>query len=362
MGLFSKRASNDPGNDPGGGRHVRVAGLVTAANAPPQGAPSYGANSRGTIQVLIDDPVAGRRRQLAAAFKFAGRHWVVPGMEVPVFLDPASPDTFEVDWQAVPAMQEQAEANHPALADPFAAARQVAESIGIRPSEKTAARYERFRQAVAEASQQPAPPGRLRAVALAVTIRGRYHSGESNAGGSGGFVSLPSSSAAVLSVTVPGRPPYAVYLPRFSYPRKHLSLPGEALPALVSAADPRDVEIRWDEMTPLGDQIAGRMADSARASNQLIAALSEQIQAATAQATAPAKPGAPEDHQPDVSTAANPAGMPAPAAGLPPQARQIMIENLRRSLQYVTSPRQRQMMLDQYRAMGIDLTPEELGF
>jgi hypothetical protein len=30
--------------------------------------------------------------------------------------------------------------------------------------------------------------------------------------------------------------------------------------------------------------------------------------------------------------------MPAPAAGLPPQARQIMIENLRRSLQYVTSP------------------------
>jgi hypothetical protein len=52
----------------------------------------------------------------------------------------------------------------------------------------------------------------------------------------------------------------------------------------------------------------------------------------------------------------------APAAGLPPQARQIMIENLRCSLQYVTSPRQRQMMLDQYRAMGIDLTPEELGF
>jgi hypothetical protein len=127
----------------------------------------------------------------------------------------------------------------------------------------------------------------------------------------------------------------------------------------------RDIEIRWDEMTPLGDQIAGRMADPARASNQLLAALSEQIQAATAQATAAAEPGAPEDHQPDVSTAANPAGMPAPAAGLPPQARQarqIMIENLRRSLQYVTSPRQRQMMLDQYRAMGIDLTPEELGF
>ena len=120
-------------------------------------------------------------------------------------------------------------------------------------------------------------------IRAARSIRGRYHSGESNAGGSGGFVSLPSSSAAVLSVTVPGRPASAVYLPRFSYPRKHLSLPGEALPALVSAADPRDVEIRWDEMTPLGDQIAGRMADSARANNQLIVALSEQIQAATAQ-------------------------------------------------------------------------------
>jgi hypothetical protein len=38
-----------------------------------------------------------------------------------------------------------------------------------------------------------------------------------------------------------------------------------------------------------------------------------------------------------------------------------MVENLKRSLLYVPNPAQRQRVLDQYRAMGVVVTPEELG-
>jgi hypothetical protein len=57
---------------------------------------------------------------------------------------------------------------------------------------------------------------------------------------------------------------------------------------------------------------------------------------------------------------ANPAAFGTPT-GMPPAARQMLIDNLKRSLAYVTDPAQRQLMLDQYRTMGLDITPEELG-
>jgi hypothetical protein len=39
----------------------------------------------------------------------------------------------------------------------------------------------------------------------------------------------------------------------------------------------------------------------------------------------------------------------------------MMIDNLKRNLAYINDPAQRQMLLDQYRAMGIDITPGELS-
>ena len=211
--------------------------------------------------MLVDAPNIGRRK-LSAPLRYADTHWLAAGMEVPVAIDPAHPDTFEVDWPAVPTMQQQAEANHPALADPFAASRRIAAAIGITPSVRTAAHLERFQAAVAEAGSKPTPPGRLRAVAMTVTIRGRFYSGDNGDGtSSGSGVSYTMNSAAVLSVALPGQPPYAVYVPKFKFARKHLAIPAEPMPALVAAGDPRDVEIRWDEMPGLGDQIAARMAD-----------------------------------------------------------------------------------------------------
>lgn len=266
-------------------------------------------------------------------------------MDAQVFVDPAQPDTFEVDWSAVLPMKQQADANHPALADPFATSRRIAQTLGITPSEKTASQYERFQKAVADASSKVAPAGQRSAVAMLATVRGRFDAGVSGDGNSGGGLSRPSviltrGSEAVLSVAVAGQAPYAVFVQKFKVPSKHLTIPGEPMPAYVSATDPQEVKICWEEAPGLMDQVAARMTDSARSTDKTMAAMTEQIQAATQAAMA------------------NPQAMPS---GMPPATRQMLIENLKRSLTYVTDPAQRQLMLDQYRTMGLDITPEELG-
>ena len=47
-------------------------------------------------------------------------------------------------------------------------------------------------------------------------------------------------------------------------------------------------------------------------------------------------------------------------AALAPQMREMMIDNLRRTLRYVADPAQRRMILDQYRALGVDIDGEGL--
>ena len=64
-----------------------------------------------------------------------------------------------------------------------------------------------------------------------------------------GQVSFQLRSAAVLSVTVPGRAPYAIYVRKFRFPRQsRTDYTGAGYPALVSQSDPNDVEILWDEV------------------------------------------------------------------------------------------------------------------
>jgi hypothetical protein len=344
MGLFDKHKTETPSAE----LRSSVKALVLTADAPPRGAPSFGPQSKGTIKVILPGP-DGRPQTLESTFKYAEDHWLAAGMDVPVFLDPEHPDSFEVDWASVPPMKEQADANHPALTDPFAASRRLAKALDITPSEKTAAQYERFQKAVTEAAAQPAPAGQLRAVAMIATARGRYDSGDTGdastgGGGSHPGVGLTSASEAVLSVAVPGQAPYAVYVQKFKIPRKHHSIPGEPIPATVSASDPQKVEILWDEAPGLMDQVAARMADSSQATGKVQEAMQAQYQAAADQAMA------------------NPAATAASAPiGMPPAARQMMIDNLKRSLTYVTDPAQRELMLNQYSTMGLDITPEELG-
>jgi hypothetical protein len=338
MGLFSKRSA--PGDD----SRLRAMALVIQADAPPQGAPAMGGDSHGTIRILVDTPAAARR-QLATTFRFAENHWLAAGMEVPVLLDPVQPDSFEVDWANVPMMQEQVAANNPALADPFAASRRIAQAVGITPSEKTAAQSTRFQKAVADAAGKPAPADSVRGVAMLATVRGRYESGGTDgdgaSSGSSG-VSLMSNSAAVLSVWIPGEAPYAVYLPKFKVPRKQVVIPGEAMDVVVKTADRQNVEILWSESAGIADVVAARMADATSANSKLMAAMGEQIQAATAAA------------------AATPGGSPMAGTGMPPAMRAMLVDNLKRSLLYTNDPAKRQLVLDQYKAMGLDISPEEL--
>jgi len=81
---------------------------------------------------------------------------------------------------------------------------------------------------------------------------------------------------------------------------------------------------------------------------------------------------------PSVSPFASPAplacavGSPYPDMGYPsaavpagdpmaPQVRRMMADNLRHTLAYVPDPVQRQMMIDQYRAVGVDLDADPTG-
>jgi hypothetical protein len=88
MGLFGSRKASEPVDE----NRPRATALVISADAPPQGAPRSGRSSQGSIRVLVDTPAAPHM-QLSASFGYADDHWLVAGMEAPVFLDPLSPDS-----------------------------------------------------------------------------------------------------------------------------------------------------------------------------------------------------------------------------------------------------------------------------
>lgn len=298
MGLFGK-------TDPSGS--ARAIALVVSAEAPPQGAPSFGQEAQGIIRVLVD------RRQLTATARYSDKHWLVRGMEVPVFLDPARPDTFAVDWDAVGDMASRASANDPALADPVGAAQRVAQALGVPLGDLRVTSPVQLREALTKAAAAPAPTGRVRAVILVSTVRGRYSG--SDAHGNNTSLTLHRSSEAVLSVNVPGRAPYAVFTPKFKIPHGR-GLHFGPLPGLVTATDPHDVEILWDEAPTLTDMVNNRMAESAQRTNEQIAALTDQFQAATQQAVQQYAAGR-QAATPQHPTADPVPGQPAPGYPMP---------------------------------------------
>jgi hypothetical protein len=301
----------------------RVTALVIDADAPPEGAPPMGAGSHGTARLLIDP--GPHQRVMTTKFRFKADRWLVPGMQVPLAIDAEHPDQSGIDWDAVPSMEDRVAANDPVLADPLGARRRVAEAQGLPAPQTTA-----FDQALEQARTAPAPEGKLRAVVLVVSVRGQAWD---NPDGAGHGVTDERKSAAVLSVNVPGRAPYAVYQRKFKFPHLRRDLTGAGLPALVAAGEPDDVDIQWDELPDIGDQLSARISSSL-----------EQALGATAW-----MPGS------------TPAGsqMPGAAAGwqaleaMAPQMMDMVTQNARRALQFVQDPAQRAMLIEQYRAAGI---------
>jgi hypothetical protein len=383
---------------------LRRHALVTHVDAPPQGAPHHGASSRGTIRVVVD--LGSGPVEVAGTFRFADARWLVRGMDVTVRIDPARPGDFDVDWTSVASMADRVAANDPTLADPFAAGGRVAQALGLAPEDIVTRRRDRFAHLIAAAATAPAVSGKLRAVVLIATIRGCMEVGGSHAGPSTTEITVHRNSEAVLAVNIPGRPPYAVLVRHFKFPRRQSDIAGGGLPALVSATDPTDVDVQWDDVPSVASQLADRTSASMSAAQDRMArqqSISAQIMVAMRRhpnaepVTTPAQPdpvdaSAPHASGPPVSpypptepaAAAYPPAGPAAQAhpGLPayppaafggsmptsgfrfaalaPQMREMMIDNLRRTLRYVADPAQRRMILDQYRALGMDIDGEGL--
>jgi hypothetical protein len=150
---------------------------------------------------------------------------------------------------------------------------------------------------------------------------------------------------AVLAVNVPGRPPYAVFVRKFKQPRNRGDVAGAGLPALVSAADPNDVEILWDEMPSVENQLGQRIADrmqEAQAGLQQDAVMQQQMMEAVQRASAAS---------PDLNAAPVAAAM----GQMPPEMKAMMAQNAKLALQMVKDPAQRQMLIEQYRIAGIPI-------
>ncbi|HEY7257007.1 MAG TPA: hypothetical protein VH476_10030 [Solirubrobacterales bacterium] len=170
------------GNAPG----LRATALVIDADPPVSGRALWGSSAKGTVTILIDDGPDGPIC-VARDFKLTEDRWLVRGMEIPVSLDPSRPERFEVEWDAIPSIEERVAANDPTLADPVATRGRIAaalESAGVSgPAVGVGRRgltggiavstngdpQDRLREAVREAAQKPAPPGKQRAVVVIAT-------------------------------------------------------------------------------------------------------------------------------------------------------------------------------------------------
>ncbi|HET6869605.1 MAG TPA: hypothetical protein VFH80_27075 [Solirubrobacteraceae bacterium] len=317
MALFGRRRAPDRDQ----ATATTTTALVIEAAAPPQGGPSVGPGSHGPLRIRVD--LGSGPRLYDANIRMTEAHWLVPGMDIEIRFDPDHPDRFEIDWDAMPGMEARAASGDPALADPVAARRKVAHALGLTQADTGTARTERVERAIEQARSRPAPPGKQHAVVLIATIRGRRRVvGDPENAVTHDQVTYKRASAAVLSVNVPGRAPYAVYVPRFKCVVDLLEPLWMPLPALVSAVEPTDLEILWNEVPEHHAQLMDRVAGSLAAQQ----ARTEQIDAFTRQAL------------PDRS-----------------QMQQLAADSAKHALQYVQDPAMRKMLIDQYRAAGIDL-------
>jgi hypothetical protein len=330
---------------------VRTTALVVDANRPLDSVPAIGNAGRGVVRILVTDPGP---HYVAGSFKMGEERWLVPGMEVPVVIDPAQPDRFEIDWDAIPSIEDRVAANDPTLADPAAARAKavsalraaglagpdpaalpagIAEVVAAGDEARKGATPDRFEEAMEQAARTPAPSGKTRAVVRIATSTATLNQpgmadAETGAGAGGRTTrDISGKRKAVLSVNVPGRAPYAVLDPELDIPKLHADVADAGIPALVSAGDPNEVEVLWDELPPVMEQVGQRITDAL----QGVSASMEAEQTAHRQLME---------------------GM-----GI----QQQMAASAKQVLAAITDPGQRRMMIEQYRAMGIEVDEEDLA-
>lgn len=333
--------------------------LVVEADDPLDNRIKVGKQSLGLVRILIDSespPIYAAR-----SFKLDRNHWPVRGMQLPVMIDPARPDDFEVAWDQVPSMEQRAAANDPALADPFAAKSKAMEALlasGVGGPDGVDARtrdtvvaaqvaaYQadggtsipsHFQESLDAAAAASAPAGKTRAVVLIAASEATLTATQSGEHSTRYHRDRHGKHAAVLSVHVPGREPYAVYKAKFDHKRGK-GLPfGAGFPALVSDRDPTDVEIVWDEMQSAKQQQRENANEAVQTASDRMSGALQQARAEMAgwSGTAPVVPGT--------------------AAQVSPDLQAMMLQNAQTALASTKDPKMRKMLIDQYRMAGIDM-------
>jgi hypothetical protein len=356
----------------GGARGEPMAALVIEAEDPLTGWLKLGRDSKGTVRILVDakpDPI-----YVARHFKLDKDHWPVVGMELPVTIDPADPEKFEIRWDEVPSMEARAAANDPTLADPVGARKKAhkallasgaagpagpyAPSGAVRETivraQAEAAKQEdedrpdHWEESLEQAAKEPAPPGRTRAVVLFAASEASLRTEGASPDGTGGRTvrDRHGTHATVLAVTIPGHEPYAVYKPKLKHKRGRGLALGAGIPALVSSSDPTDVEILWDELGSVKEQVSETVAEATQLMQNRMAAAGQQMEEANRMMSAPAIPA---------PNPANPPQAPAGTPGISPQMKDTMLKNAKMAISAAPNPQMRQMIIEQYRLAGIPI-------
>ncbi len=346
----------------------QMTALVVEANDPIDNRVKAGKQSLGALRILIDEPdpiFAG------GWFKLDRDHWPVTGMELPVTIDPADPAGFEVLWDAVPGIEQRVAANDPTLADPLGTRKRTMAALhasgvtphllrlpdgrrvqqdpqGVALATEAAAlaaggddNLEGLRQSVERAAESAAPSGKTRAVVLIATSEVTVR----NTGVDRNTYSRDRHGrhAAVLAVNPPGSAPYAVFKPKFKHPSGK-GVAGVGLPALVSSTDPTDVEVLWKEVPSIKE--ANRQ--TAAAATQDAPSLEQFTQGVASPPPAPPAQGAPQQGA---------AAMPQ----IPANMQAMMAQNAKFALAATKDPAMRKLLIDQYRAAGIQIDEEDLA-
>jgi hypothetical protein len=254
--------------EPGASLGPTVSALVTATEEPIDNAGGTSSHSVAQTQVFVSLPTGafvGVR-----GLRLDPDHWLVEGMTVPVSIDPAHPNDFEIDWANVPSIQDRVAANDPSLLDPMAARLSNWDALAaagfhepdmdqVAPQlltmEMTSMRAELVAEPQAFARQLSgvtgltAPDGKRRALAQIATTTATW---ETTLSGTNQHRDVHGKHAVVLSVSVPGEAPYAVFLKSFDHPHREYDAYNPGLPTVVSMGDPTDVQVLWDEMPASG--------------------------------------------------------------------------------------------------------------
>src|SRR4051812_9227979 len=326
------------------------------------------------VHVLVD---AQPPIYVANRFFLDRDHWPVRGMQLPIAIDPAAPENFEIRWEQVPSIEQRAAAGDPTLADPLGTKKRTMQALiasgaargaqaalqeaqnkpvaftkgAVDSPELRAAFIEaqmmdvqlggwdavlgQFNQMVQDAAQAPPPAGKVRAVAVEATSAATLKVQADNDGHGARHMSFERHGKhdRVLAINAPGQSPYAVFKKDFDIPSGKAGTLHGGMPALVSVADPTDVEIPWDQM--MSSRKATREAKAAARQRN-----ADPMSAAMAQA---------EQWRQQHGVVA------PPTSGSPLDWQAVAAQNAKATLARVTDPKMRATMIAQYRAAGVQI-------